>query len=165
MNQKRLFLLSGPAGCGKSTWAKSQVEKSGGIWISRDAIRFNIIEARGGDYFDYEDEVFDLFVSTIQGEINNPIGTNIYVDATHLNKAARDKVLRRLNLDLLDETICVFFDIDAETAIERNEPRTGQAHVPRSVIRRMALCHERPESNEKFTHILTIDKEGNEVWN
>lgn len=165
MNQKRLFLLSGPAGCGKSTWAKSQVEKNGGIWISRDAIRFNIIEARGGDYFDHEGEVFNLFISAIQGEINNPIGTNIYVDATHLNKAARDRVLKRLNLDLLDEINCVFFDIDAETAIERNEPRTGQAHVPRSVIRRMALCHRKPESDEQFTHIITIDKEGNEVWN
>lgn len=165
MNQKRLFLLSGPAGCGKSTWAKSQVEKNGGIWISRDAIRFNIIEARGGDYFDYEDEVFDLFVSTIQGEINNPIGTNIYVDATHLNKAARDKVLKRLNLDLLDEINCVFFDVSAEIAIERNENRTGLAHVPRSVIRRMWHQHEKPEANEQFTHIITIDKEGNEVWN
>ena len=165
MNQKRLFLLSGPAGCGKSTWAKSQVEKNGGIWISRDAIRFNIIETRGGDYFDYEDEVFDLFVSTIQGEINNPIGTNIYVDATHLNKAARDRVLKRLNLDLLDEINCVFFDISAEVAIERNENRTGLAHVPRSVIRRMWHQHEKPGVNEQFTHIITIDKEGNEVWN
>ncbi len=163
MNQKRLFLLSGPAGCGKSTWAKSQVEKNGGIWISRDAIRFNIIETRGGDYFDYEDEVFDLFISTIQGEINNPIGTNIYVDATHLNKAARDKVLKRLNLDLLDEVNCVFFDVSAEVAIERNENRTGLAHVPRSVIRRMWHQHIRPGADEQFTHIITIDKDGNEV--
>ena len=107
--------------------------------------------------------MFDLFLRDIQSEINNPIATNIYVDATHLNRAARDRVLRRLNLDLLDETICVFFDIDSETAIERNEPRTGQAHVPRSVIRRMALCHEMPDDNEKFTHIIIIDKEGNEV--
>ena len=163
MNQKRLFLLSGPAGCGKSTWAKSQVEKNGGIWISRDAIRFNIIEARGGDYFDYEDEVFDLFIGTIQGEINNPIGTNIYVDATHLNKTARDRVLKRLNLDLLDEINCVFFDMSAEVAIERNENRTGLAHVPRSVIRRMWHQHIRPGADEQFTHIITVDKDGSEV--
>lgn len=165
MKQKRLFLLSGPAGCGKSTWAKSQVEKNGGIWISRDVIRFNIVEARGGDYFDYEDEVFNLFISVIQEEINNPIATNIYVDATHLNKAARDRVLKRLNLDLLDEVNCVFFDVSAEVAIERNENRTGLAYVPRSVIRRMWYQHEKPKANERFTHIITIDEEGNEVWN
>jgi predicted kinase len=165
MNQKRLFLLSGPAGCGKSTWAKSQVEKNGGIWISRDVIRFNIVEARGGDYFDYEGEVFNLFISAIQEEINNPIVTNIYVDATHLNKAARDRVLKRLNLDLLDEVNCVFFDVSAEVAIERNENRTGLAYVPRSVIRRMWYQYEKPKANERFTHIITIDEEGNEVWN
>jgi predicted kinase len=165
MNQKRLFLLSGPAGCGKSTWAKSQVEKNGGIWISRDVIRLHIVEARGGDYFDYEGEVFNLFISTIQEAINNPTGTNIYVDATHLNKAARDRVLKRLNLDLLDEVNCVFFDVSADVAIERNENRTGFAHVPRSVIRRMWYQHEKPKANERFTHIITIYEEGNEVWN
>lgn len=162
MKQKRLFLLSGPAGCGKSTWCKTQVEKNGGVWISRDAIRFELVQ-EGEDYFSHEEEVFDKFISDIQGAINNPLGTNIYVDATHLNKTARDRVLRRLNTTLVDEINCVFFDINAETAIERNEPRTGQAHVPRSVIRRMALSHEMPEADEKFTHIIIIDKEGNET--
>lgn len=163
MKQKRLFLLSGPAGCGKSTWAQKQVEKNGGIWISRDVIRFEIIEERGGEYFSWEDEVFAKFLSIIQGEINNPLATNIYVDATHLNKEARDRVLKRLNLDALDEINCVYFDIDSETAIARNENRTGLAHVPRSVIRRMAFTHEMPKADEKFTHIIIIDKEGNET--
>ena len=162
MSQKRLYLLSGPAGCGKSTWAKSQVEKNGGIWISRDAIRFNIIEARGGDYFDYENEVFDLFISTIQGAINNPIGTNIYVDATHLNKKARDNVLKRLNLDLLNEVNCVYFDITAAVAIKRNEARTGLAHVPPTVIHNMAAAHTLPKEDEHFTHIIIINDKGKE---
>lgn len=162
MKQKRLFLLSGPAGCGKSTWAQKQVSIHGGIWISRDAIRFQFVQ-EGEDYFSHEDEVFDKFISDIQGEINNPLATNIYVDATHLNKSARDRVLRRLNLTSLHEVNLVFFNIDAETAIERNEPRTGQTHVPRSVIRRMALCHTMPGADEHFDHIIIIDKEGNEV--
>ena len=162
MKQKRLYLLSGPAGCGKSTWAKTQVEKNGGIWISRDAIRFDIIETRGGDYFDYEDEVFNLFISTIQGAINNPIGTNIYVDATHLNKKARDNVLNRLNLDLLDEVNCVYFDVSAAVAIKRNEARTGLAHVPPTVIRNMAAAHTLPKEDEHFTHIIIINAKGKE---
>ena len=162
MNQKRLFLLSGVAGAGKSTWAKKQVETGGGVWISRDAIRFALVP-EGEDYFSREEEVFSRFISDIQEQINNPIVTDIYVDATHLNKTARDRVLKRLNLTTLNEINCVFFDIAADVAIERNEPRTGQAHVPRSVIRRMALSHEMPEDNEGFTHIIIIDKEGNEV--
>ena len=162
MKQKRLFLLSGPAGCGKSTWCKTQVEKNGGIWISRDAIRFEFVQ-EGEDYFSHEEEVFDKFISDIQGAINNPLRTNIYVDATHLNKTARDRVLRRLNTTLVDEIICVFFNVGATVAIERNEPRTGQAHVPRSVIRRMAMCHQIPGADEHFDHIIIIDEEGNET--
>lgn len=162
MKQKRLFLLSGVAGAGKSTWAKKQVETNGGVWISRDVIRFALVP-EGEDYFSREDEVFSRFISDIQEQINNPIATNIYVDATHLNKTARDRVLKRLNLTTLDEVNCVFFDISADVAIERNKPRTGQAHVPPSVIRRMALTHIMPKNDEKFTHIIIIDKEGNEV--
>lgn len=162
MKQKRLFLLSGVAGAGKSTWAKKQVETNGGVWISRDVIRFALVP-EGEDYFSREDEVFSRFISDIQEQINNPIATNIYVDATHLNKTARDRVLKRLNLTTLDEVNCVFFDITADVAIERNKPRTGQAHVPPSVIRKMALTHIMPKDDEKFTHIIIIDKEGNEV--
>ena len=163
MKLRRLYLLSGPAGCGKSTWAKQQVEKNGGIWISRDNIRFNLLEKRGGEYFDYEGEVLQIFFKKIQESIDNPECKNIYVDATHLNKRARNRVLENLNLESLDEINCVFFDVDAETAIERNKNRTGLAFVPRSVIRNMAAAHTYPDSTENFTHIIVIDKEGNEV--
>ena len=162
MKQKRLFLLSGPAGCGKSTWIEHRLWQGGGAWISRDNIRFGMLQ-EGEDYFAHEDEVFDTFIHLIQNEIDIESATDIYIDATHLNKAARDKVLNRLNLDSLDEVNCVFFDIPSEVAIERNENRTGLAHVPRSVIRRMALSHTMPEADENFTHIIIIDKEGNET--
>lgn len=162
MKQKRLFLLSGPAGCGKSTWIEHRLWRGGGAWISRDKIRFGMLQ-EGEDYFAHEEEVFDTFIRLIQAEIDIESATDIYVDATHLNKAARDKVLKRLNLDSLDEVNCVFFDIPSEVAIERNENRTGLAHVPRSVIRRMALSHTMPEADENFTHIIIIDKEGNET--
>jgi predicted kinase len=117
----------------------------------------------GEDYFAHEEEVFDMFIRLIQNEIDIEFATDIYVDATHLNKAARDKVLNRLNLDSLDEVNCVFFDIPAEVAIERNEQRTGLARVPRSVIRRMWHTHTMPGADENFNKIITIDKEGNEV--
>lgn len=165
MKQKRLFLLSGPAGCGKSTWVERQLWQGGGVWISRDNIRFGMLQ-EGEDYFSHEEEVFDMFIRLIQDEIDNVESSiDIYADATHLNKTSRDRVLKRLNLDLLDEVNCVFFDVPAEVAIERNENRTGLAHVPRSVIRRMWHQHTKPGADEQFTHIITIDEEGNEVWN
>jgi predicted kinase len=162
MKHKKVWLLSGVPGSGKTTWVKQQIAEKGGVHCSRDEIRFSLLK-EGEDYFAHEDEVFDMFIRLIQNEIDIESATDIYVDATHLNKAARDKVLNRLNLDSLDEINCVFFDIPSEVAIERNENRTGLAHVPRSVIRRMALSHTMPEADENFTHIIIIDKEGNET--
>ncbi len=162
MKQKILYLMSGPPGCGKSTWVERQLWQDGGTWISRDKIRFALIQ-EGEDYFSHEEEVFDKFIADIQGAINDPLGTNIYVDATHLNKTARDRVLKRLNTTLVDEINCVFFKIDSETCIERNEQRTGLARVPRSVIRRMWHTHTMPDADENFNKIIIIDKEGNEV--
>ena len=70
MKQKRLFLLSGIPGSGKSTWVKNQIEAKGGIWISRDTIRFSVVK-EDEEYFGREDEVFATFISTIQEQINN----------------------------------------------------------------------------------------------
>ena len=162
MKQKILFLMSGPPGCGKSTWIERQLWQDGGTWISRDNIRFGMLK-EGEDYFAHEDEVFDTFIHLIQEEINDSSSTRIYVDATHLNKTARNKVLKQLDLSEVDEINCVFFNIDSETCIERNEQRTGLARVPRSVIRRMWHTHTMPDADENFDKIIIIDKEGNEV--
>ena len=162
MKQKILYLMSGPPGCGKSTWIQKQIDAKGGAWISRDAIRFEMLK-EDEDYFAHEDEVVETFINSIQAAIDNPLGFDIYVDATHLNKTARNKVLNQLDLNEVNEINCVFFKIDSETCIERNEQRIGLARVPRSVIRRMWHTHTMPEADENFTHIIIIDKEGNET--
>ena len=163
MKQKILYLMSGPPGCGKSTWIERQLWQGGGTWISRDKIRFGMLK-EGEDYFAHEDEVFDKFIADIQCAINDDsLGTNIYVDATHLNKTARDKVLKQLDLSEVDEINCVFFKVDSEICIGRNEQRTGLARVPRSVIRRMWFSHIMPDADENFDKIIVIDNEGNEV--
>ena len=161
MKLKRLYLISGVAGSGKSTYAKTKAETEGGVWISRDAIRFSLVP-EGEDYFSREPEVFASFISQIQEQINDPLGTDIYVDATHLTSKARALVLNRLNLTPLDEVNSIYFDIPCEVAIARNEPRTGQAHVPPSVIRKMWDSLTPPENDEGFTHIIFIDEYGNE---
>ena len=163
MKRKILFLLSGPPGCGKSTWAANEVEHFGGEIISRDKIRFSLLEERGGDYFDYEDEVIARFLSNIQKAIDDPTIERVYIDATHINRKARDAVMNKLDLSAIDEKNCVFFDICSAVAIERNEKRTGLAHVPRSVIRRMSLSHTIPDKDESFDNVIFIDEFGKAV--
>ena len=162
MNQKRLFLLSGPAGCGKSTWAKSQVEKNGGIWISRDAIRFNIIEARGGDYFDYENEVIRTFVARINELLDSDEQcVDIYVDATHLTDNSRNQIMRQLHLEDTYK-IAVWMKVPLTVCLVRNDERTGRAKVPHKTIADMYNRARRP-SPKDFDEIWEIDFEGERI--
>jgi predicted kinase len=161
MKQKRLWLMCGIPGSGKSTWAKHKVEQTGGVWISRDAIRFSIIKD-DEDYFSHEDEVLAKFFSDVQEQLNNPMVEDIIVDASHLSAKARQTTLGRLNLTNATEINCVMLDVPVATAIERNDQREGRAKVPHSVIRRMNIQKTFPTKEEKFTRIIRVDAEGKE---
>ncbi|MBQ5851012.1 MAG: AAA family ATPase, partial [Lachnospiraceae bacterium] len=56
MKQKKVWLLVGIPGSGKSTWVNkklNELEAGSAVVISRDTIRFGLLEQRGGDYFAY----------------------------------------------------------------------------------------------------------------
>lgn len=94
MKNKRLFLVCGCPGSGKSTWVRERVAKYGGYHISRDEIRFAILDERGGDYFDYENEVIRTFVSRINELLDSDEqNVDIYVDATHLTNSSRNQII------------------------------------------------------------------------
>ena len=59
---KKLFLLCGVPGSGKSTWAQSQVDKHSGIVCSRDAVRFSIIKDNE-DYINYCKNILENITS------------------------------------------------------------------------------------------------------
>ena len=161
MKQKRLWLMCGIPGSGKSTWAKHKVEQTGGVWISRDAIRFSIIKD-DEDYFSHEDEVLAKFFGDVQEQLNNPLVEDIVVDASHLSPKARQATLGRLNLTNATEVNCVMFGVPVAVAIKRNDQREGRAKVPHSVIRRMDCQKTFPTAKEKFTRIICVDQDGKE---
>lgn len=140
MKHKKVWLLSGVPGSGKTTWVKEQIAEKGGVHCSRDEIRFSLLK-EGEDYFAHENEVVALWLEKVTNAINDPEVENIYVDATHLTEKARAKVLGELPKGDYFVTT-VFFDVPLETCIERNDNRTGRAFVPRSVIRRMHACYD-----------------------
>lgn len=154
MKQKNLFVLCGTPGCGKSTWVKNRVEENGGVWVSRDVIRFGMLK-EGEDYFAHENEVYDKFVQTIQEELDK--GGDVYADATHLNEKGRIKLLDCLNLEDVKLT-AVRFDVPLEVCLERNEMREGRARVPKSVVRRMWHSRTDPafDYKYKFDEIIAV---------
>lgn len=161
MKNIRLFLLCGVPGSGKSTWARERIAKYDGTIISRDTIRFELLERKGGSYFDHEDEVIDLFIRAIKGNLKILYPHDVYVDATHLTKRSRDQIMRKLNLENV-MTIAVWFDVPVEICQARNKMREGLAVVPEDTINGMYKRAYKPSVYE-FDEVWTIDAEGNEV--
>ena len=171
MLNKKLFLMCGPAGSGKSTWARNRVAQDTDrrIHISRDVFRFALLQ-EGDDYFAHENEAFANFIAAAREAIGNPQIEEIYIDATHLKEMARNKVLDELDLSGCD-VIPVVVKPALETTLDRNEERKGHAYVPRSVIRRMDASFEKPTFEEEHQYaeiweiidngILVIPRGGN----
>ena len=147
----KLIMMCGVPGSGKSTWIKNNYPDI--TPVSRDTIRFEILDERGGEYFDYEDEVFDKFIHQIIGSL--AVDEITIADATHLTKKARAKVLNKVQ-KFADEIEAIVMDVHLITAIERNDMREGRAFVPRGVIRRMYFQMETPTREEGFDKITFI---------
>ena len=147
MKQKRVWLLSGLPGSGKSTWVQEQIAKNGGIWCSRDAVRFSMV-AEDEPYFKRENEVFDEWIRQINTALSTPEVEDVYVDATHLNDNSRNKTLNRLYKENIGKITNVIFTTPIKVCLERNHLRTGRAVVPDDVILNMAKSFKDSAKNE-----------------
>lgn len=156
---KNIYVLCGVAGSGKSTWIKDNLPKFEGYSavISRDQIRFSMV-AEDEEYFSKEDEVFEKFISDIRYFIKEEGVDNIIIDATHINKKSRNKVLQPLKRLLNKVKLnAVVVDVPLEVALNQNENRKGtRAYVPRGVIRRMKQQFEMPSVEEGFDEIIVV---------
>ena len=144
----RLYVMCGPAGSGKSTWAKKHFDNLYTEYISRDAVRMSLITDQD-HYFSKEREVFREFINRIQNAVNNE-GVDVIVDATHLDKYSRRKLTNALDDALIRpwEIYYVVMDTPYEECCRRNDNRTGRADVPHDVIKEMHDKMTYPRMNE-----------------
>ena len=145
---KRIFLLCGIPGSGKSYWSEEQAEALGddARVISRDKIRFSLLQ-EGDEYFKRENAVFAQFVKNINDCIREGI-PYIFIDATHISKASRAKILSRLKISGPISLSVEIFNTSLKTCLERNSNRTGLARVPVGVIKSMAKEFTEPTDEE-----------------
>jgi predicted kinase len=155
----KLIMMMGVAGAGKSTWIKQNYPDV--VPVSRDAIRFEILDEKGGEYFDHETEVFNSFIHQIIGSL---VADEVTIaDATHLNRKARLKVLSRVR-KYADEVEVVWLKVSLETAMRQNAMRTGRSRVPNDVIKNMYYSIERPEDNEGINKLTIVERGEEKVW-
>lgn len=159
MKQKTVFLLCGVPASGKSTWARNHMTPTT-EWISRDNVRFSIVR-EDEEYFSHEDEVFDTFIAYINQTLENPKVDTIFIDATHISKGARRKVLSRIRKQNIAELNCVWFDVSLDTCLARNHLRTGRERVPETAIENMYKSKTYPSKIEEgFDTIFIVDENG-----
>lgn len=145
--EQTLVLMTGPAGCGKTTIAGEIVKgRTNAVHISRDLIRFSMLSESDG-YFDKEDDVFAEFVRQAQEAIDQG-KTCIVLDATHLTHGARDNILLKLKNTKNIDLVVVHFPISLEQILAQNAKRTGQARVPDDVIKNMYKRYSIPSKKE-----------------
>lgn len=154
--KQRLFMMVGAPGTGKSTFVLNNM-KEDFVYISRDEIRYSLLE-EGDDYFAKERKVFNEFILRINEAIMWDNYPNIIIDATHLTKASRAKVLKRLTT--VDEIRAMVMTTPLEVALERNAKREGRTRVPDDVIKSMYDSFELPTKEEGFDSIAYINENG-----
>ncbi len=151
----RLHLMMGTPGSGKSTWIKNHMDASKEVWMSRDEVRFSMV-AEDEEYFSKEKAVFKEYVRRINEALDN--GLDVFADATHLNKASRNKLLRAINPQVAPQVDVIWIKTPLDECFKRNDNRTGtRSFVPKSAIRRMFYQIEKPEFEEGFDTIYIVE--------
>lgn len=160
---RKLIVLVGAPGLGKSTWAENHAAMIPGTVkiVSRDKIRFALVK-ENEEYFSKEKEVFKEYIKEIKKGLKYYDYT--IADATHLNLASRTKLLRALGPSLYEvEVDAVVIQGSLETALKQNENRLGtRSYVPQDQIRKMYKQQTMPSFEEGFykIYIYQADKIG-----
>lgn len=157
---KKLYLMIGPAGSGKSTWVREHAAPGTSAHISRDRIRFQMVK-ESEYYFSREDEVYMEFTRQIYSALCREWVDEVYADATHLSKKARAKLVSEIDsLYGADyDLIAVVIKPELETCLAQNAQRTGRELVPEKVIRNMYNSFEHPLKDDLYyKYIYENDK-------
>jgi predicted kinase len=129
---KRLILMIGIPGAGKTTLAKKLVER-GFHYLNADSIR----EKLYGDAAEQgnSEEVFSIFFKQLEDALAQNV--DIVIDNTNLNEKQRKPILERAHAAEYTDIQLWLLDVPLETCLERN--RTRSRNVPEDIVANMFM--------------------------
>lgn len=134
MSLKKVLIMSGPMGAGKSFYAKHYVETHDKVvYISRDDIRFSFLSPED-DYFSKEKETLKEFYRQAQAAIDDKDANAVILDASHLDDKAIAKTLNHLDIPNEFMVIQIRLETPLNKCLRQNNLREGRAKVPEKVI-------------------------------
>ena len=155
---KRLFILTGAPGAGKSTWAKQYQEEHENVYIiSSDAIRYELT----GCFNDHSKQklVWETFENRIHEYANKGNDITVILDALCDLNSLRIKYVKE-NPEY-DEYTLVVFPRSFEYVQKWNKERPQEKWVPDDILISLFNKYEKPsaEALSYFQKVLIIEEE------
>ncbi|RTL40174.1 MAG: AAA family ATPase [Candidatus Melainabacteria bacterium] len=152
---KRLILLVGIPGSGKTTLAKKIVEK-GFHCLSADPIREELYgnAAEQGD----KEEVFRIFFERLEDALSKEL--DIIVDNTNLNPRQRKPLLERAQKAGYTDIQLWLLDVPLDVCLKRNASR--ERVVPDDIVANMFMELNRSGRPQRSEGKLAIIRPGND---
>lgn len=150
-----LYVLCGPPGAGKSTWARQNADRLEAVVVCSDDVRRDF-EAEGRDPWD-GDSVFADVELRARGLLR--AGRSVVLDATHYQRRYRtyaDDVVSGIDV----QRVCVWFVVPLEVCLQRNAGRDSVAFGDRRMtdefVRSIADAFE-PPGDDEFDEVIVVD--------
>ena len=154
-----LYIMCGVPGSGKSTFLKNKIDNNNSVIISRDKIRFSIVQPNE-PYFSHEGEVLE----TLWEQINEALSRNknVFIDQTSLTPRARKYLLD--HVQGYNQVHVIWIDENLDTCLQRNKMRYGtRSYVPEESLRNMYNQFIAPSFDEGFTYIFRYNSKDNQI--
>lgn len=153
---KRIILMIGVPGSGKTTLAQKIAEK-GWKYINADSIRLELYgnAAEQGD----KEQVFTLFFTRLEELMME--GVDVIIDNTNLNPKQRKPILERCEKFGYSDIQLWLLDIPLELCLERN--RSRDRIVPEDIVSNMYVelyKSGRPKRTEGKVVVIRPSKDG-----
>jgi predicted kinase len=151
MMDKRLYVMVGLPGSGKSTKAWEWVKANNFTYVSRDNVR----DMLGMNYSTQAENVIKRMVCCLI-EAAFLRNETVVVDATHLTEKSR-RYMIELAKRYKAEPLAIVMNTSYETCFMRNSKR-DYGRVPINAIRRLAETATMPKKDEGFSKIYVYNE-------